>query len=53
MAQVYVNLIYVGKRTWNQIPLRLKEEVKSILKNDVESGLITSEYYTEITGESC
>lgn len=49
MAQVYVELLYAGKRTWSQVPDSLKREVKSILKNDVARGYITSERYEELT----
>ena len=49
MAQVYVELLYAGKRTWSQVPDSLKGEVKSILKNDVARGYITSERYEELT----
>lgn len=51
MAQVYVNLIYAGKRTWSQVPDKLKDGVKSILKADVARGYITPERYKEITGK--
>lgn len=51
MAQVYVNLLYAGKRTWNHVPDTLKREVKSILRADVARGVITPERYEEITGE--
>ena len=51
MAQVYVNLLYAGKRTWGQIPNSLKEDVNTILKADVARGYITAEKYKEITGE--
>ena len=51
MAQVYVELLYAGKRTWSQVPDSLKREVKSILKSDVARGYITPERYEEITGE--
>lgn len=51
MAQIYVELLYAGKRIWSQVPDSLKREVKSILKNDVARGYITPERYEEITGE--
>ena len=51
MAQVYVELLYAGKRTWSQVPDRLKSKVKSILKNDVARGYITPERYEGIMGE--
>ena len=49
MAQVYVELLYAGKRTWSQVPDSLKGEVKSILKNDVARGYITPERCEELT----
>lgn len=51
MARVYVNLLYAGMRTWNQIPDTLKREIKSIFRADVACGVITPERYEEITGE--
>ena len=51
MAQVYVELLYAGKRTRSQVPDSLKREVKSILNNDVARGYVTPERYEESTGE--
>lgn len=52
MAQVYVKLLYAGKRTWEQVPDSLKKDAEGILKSDVARGFITPERYTEITGGS-
>lgn len=52
MVYVYMTLLYAGKRTWEQIPENLKEDVKVALKEEVSKGDITPERYTEITGDS-
>ena len=52
MAQVYVKLLYADRRTWEQVPDNLKEDVNNILKSDVAQGVITPERYEEITGGS-
>ena len=52
MVYVYVTLLYAGKRTWEQIPENLKENVKVVLKEEVSNGVITPERYKEITGDS-
>ena len=52
MARVYVNLLYASKRVWAQIPKNLKEEVKSLLIEDVNKGVTSPELYEAITGES-
>lgn len=51
MAKVYVTLLYADRRTWSQVPDGLKREVKTLMKADVVSGVISIERYEEITGE--
>ena len=34
MVELYVSLILKGKRTINQVPVRIREEVKELLKEE-------------------
>lgn len=51
MAIIYVNLILKGLKTFEQVPIIIKDQVKEILRQFVSNGNISSEQYKKITGE--
>ena len=50
MERIWANRLEAGTKTWAQCPTSRKEKVDAILRADVIAGVITSERYTEITG---
>ena len=51
MNEIWANRLIAGTKVWAQVPASRKNGVKSVLLERVESGEITAERYTEITGE--
>lgn len=52
MAKIYWRTVKRGTRTFADIPDNLKPDVKELARLDVENGIITSERYEEIIGET-
>lgn len=52
MAKIWRNRIIAGTRTYEEVPITWKAQVKVLLKADVVNGLITAEEYAEIVGEA-
>ena len=48
MAKIYAELIKAGRKDLTQVPLKILEDVKYILSEFLESGIITSEEYDKI-----
>lgn len=51
MAKIWHKRILAGTQSYDDCPLKYKGEVKELLIQDVELGIITPEQYEEITGE--
>ena len=51
MAKVWHNRILAGTRTYAEVPMTWKAQVKVLFKADVVSGLITEEEYAEFIRE--
>ncbi len=51
MAKIWRNRIIAGTRTYQEVPLLWKAQVKNLLRQDVANGVITAERYEEIVGE--
>lgn len=51
MAEVYYQRLLMGKITFDKIPSRYKDTVKSYGKRDVQNGVITKELYEELFNE--
>lgn len=51
MVKVWRNRILAGTQSYEDCPIRYKDSVKVLLKQDVKSSMITVEKYEEITGE--
>lgn len=51
MNEIWANRLIAGTKVWSQVPASRKNGVKAVLLERVESGEITEERYTEITGE--
>lgn len=51
MAKIWHKRILAGTQSYNDCPLKYKADVKAMLIEDVENGVITAEEYEEITGE--
>ena len=51
MAIIWANRLIAGTKTWSEVPLTRKNDVRAELRRRVESGEITDEQYTQITGE--
>ncbi|MEA4831010.1 hypothetical protein SDC9_159447 [bioreactor metagenome] len=49
MAKIYADLLIAGRKTWNDIPLRIKDSVNVVLNQYVTEGKISSAKYQEIT----
>ena len=53
MSKIWHKRILLGAQTYDKCPARYKPEVRELLIEDVENGVITAEQYEEITGEPC
>lgn len=51
MAKIWRNRIIAETRTYAEVPLTWKAQVKELLKADVESGVISIEKYEQYVGE--
>ena len=52
MDRIWANRLEAGTQKWVDCPDSRKAAVDAILRQDVDSGKITAEQYTEITGEA-
>lgn len=52
IARSYWRLIKAGNRTFASVPDSVKDDVKTLAKNDVTDGVITEEQYKDFIGES-
>lgn len=50
MNRIWANRLEAGTKTWAECPNSRKAAVDAILREDVENGKLTTERYTEITG---
>ena len=51
MARIYAELIVAGRKTFDEFPAQIKEDVKVVLQSYVAEGRITPERYEELVGE--
>ena len=51
MNRIWANRLEAGTQQWADVPASRKNAVREILRGDIESGAITPERYSEITGE--
>lgn len=51
MAKIWHNRILAGTRTYDEVPMTWKAQVKALFRADVENGVITAEEYEDIVGE--
>jgi hypothetical protein len=51
IAKIYWRNIKNGNRTFESIPANVKDDVKTLAKQDVVDGVITAEEYKEYIGE--
>lgn len=51
MAKIWHKRILAGTQDYANCPIKYRVEVKEMLIEDVEVGIITAEQYEEITGE--
>lgn len=51
MPKIWRNRIIAGTKTYAQCPARYKDQVKELLKHDVEQAVISPERYEELVGE--
>lgn len=51
MAKIYKKKLLEGAITFQDVPVRYKEDVKILLRADVANGIISPETYETITGE--
>jgi hypothetical protein len=52
IAYSYWRSIKRGNRTFDSIPANVKEDVRTLAREDVENGVITAEEYKEYIGEN-
>lgn len=51
MAKIWHKRILAGTQFYSDCPMKYKADVKAMLIDDVENGVITAEEYEDITGE--
>lgn len=51
MAIIWANRLIAGTKTWDEVPLTRKNDVRAELRRRVEAGIITAEQYRQIIGE--
>ena len=51
MAKIYAELIVAGRKTFAEVPLQIKEDVKLVLQGYVADGRITPQQYEDLVGE--
>ena len=53
MAKIYWRRIKAGTRSYDDVPTKvLKDEIKELAQQDVKNGVITTERYAKLIGES-
>ncbi len=52
IARSYWRLIKTGNRTFASVPDGVKDDVKTLAKEDVVRGVITEEQYKDFIGEA-
>lgn len=50
MAKVWKNRIEAGTQKFDNCPQRYREDVLTLMRQDVEDGVITAEQFKELTG---
>ena len=50
MAKIWRNRILAGDKTFNECPIRYRQQVLALLRNDVENNIITAEEFEDLTG---
>ena len=50
MAKVWKNRIKAGTQEFDNCPQRYHEDVLTLMRQDVEDGVITAEQFKELTG---
>lgn len=51
MAKIYADLIIARRKTFAEVPLQIKEDVKLVLQGYVAEGRITPQQYEDLVGE--
>ena len=51
MAKIWRNRIIAETQSFSDCPERYQDDVKALLRADVENGVITPEQYEQFTGE--
>ena len=51
MAKIYADLIMAGRKTFAEVPLQIKEDVKLVLQGYVAEGRLTPQQYEDLVGE--
>ena len=51
MAKIWKNRIVAGTRSFSEVPLNWRNEVKLLFRQDVINGVITAEQYQMYVGE--
>jgi hypothetical protein len=52
IAYSYWRSIKRGNRTFDSVPSNVKDDVRTLAREDVENGVITAEEYKEYIGEN-
>lgn len=52
MDRIWANRLEAGTKTWDDVPVKRRNNVKAILREDVVKHIITPEQYEDITGEA-
>lgn len=50
MAKAWADVLWVGRKTWKQVPNARKAAVEAVMREDVANGYQTAERFEEITG---
>lgn len=50
MAKIWRNRIEAGTQEFVNCPVRYRNDVLSLMREDVEAGVITAEEFKELTG---
>ena len=51
MAKIYANQLIKGNISWDDIVDRMKDAVLTILRENVQRGILAAEQYEQITGQ--
>lgn len=52
MNKIWVNQLIAGTKTWAEMPISRRKDVKEILAEKLRNGEINAEQYEAITGEN-